>query len=189
MNGLGPELRTGRLLLRRWRAEDLGEFAAINGDSAVMEHFPETLTREQTGETIERMEAGFERDGYGFWAVEVSATGSLAGFVGLSPVSEAMPFAPAVEAGWRLGHEHWGQGIAREAAEAALDYGFGSLGLGEIVAFTALGNRPSRRLMERLGMRHDQGSDFDHPSLEAGHYLTAHVLYRLSADEYSQRSS
>ncbi|HEX4435384.1 MAG TPA: GNAT family N-acetyltransferase [Solirubrobacteraceae bacterium] len=177
-----PELRTARLLLRRWRAEDLGEFAAINGDPVVMEYFPETLTREQTAEMIERMEAGFERDGYGFWAVEVSETGSLAGFVGLNPVSKAMPFAPAVEAGWRLGREHWGHGIAREAAEAALDHGFGPLGLDEIVAFTTVGNLPSRRLMERLGMRHDESADFDHPGLATGHPLTPHVVYRLSRE-------
>jgi RimJ/RimL family protein N-acetyltransferase len=166
-------------LLRRWREEDLGEFAAINADQAVMEHFPETLTREQTAAMIDRLEAGFERDGYGFWAVEVSATGSLAGFVGLSGVGEEMPFAPAVEAGWRLGREHWGQGIAREAAEAVLAHGFGLLGLEEIVAYTTVGNLPSRRLMERLGMRHDESADFDHPGLATGHRLMPHVVYRL----------
>ena len=175
----GPELGTPRLLLRRWREEDLDPFAAINADPAVMEHFPTAMSREQTGEMIEHFERDFERDGYGLWAVEVSATGALAGFVGLHPVSEAMPFAPAVEVGWRLGREHWGQGIAREAAEAALDYGFGALGLDEIVAFTAVGNLRSRRLMERLGMRYEQSADFDHPALAAGHPLTPHVLYRL----------
>jgi RimJ/RimL family protein N-acetyltransferase len=171
------------LLLRRWRGEDLDAFAAINADPVVMEHFPGTLTRERTAEMIERLESGFERDGYGFWAVEISATGALAGFVGLSPVSEEMPFGPAVEVGWRLGQEHWGQGIAREAAEAALSHGFGSLGLGEIVAYTAVGNLRSRRLMERLGMHHDGSADFDHPGLAAGHPLRPHVLYRLLGDD------
>jgi RimJ/RimL family protein N-acetyltransferase len=183
LNACGPELGTARLLLRRWRGEDLDAFAAINDDPAVMEYFPETLTREQTAEMIERMEAGFERDGYGFWAVEISASGSLAGFVGLSPVSDEMPFGPTVEVGWRLGQEHWGQGIAREAAEAALSHGFGPLGLGEIVAYTTVGNLRSRRLMERLGMRRDERDDFDHPSLAAGHPLRPHVLYRLLGDD------
>lgn len=175
----GPELRTARLLLRRWREDDLDAFSALNSDPVVMEHFPATLSREQTGEMIDRLEAGFELNGYGFWAVEVNATGSLAGLVGLSPVSESMPFAPAVEVGWRLGREHWGQGIAREAAGASLDHGFGSLGLDQIVALTAVGNLRSRRLMERLGMRYDEGADFDHPDLQAGHPLAPHVLYRL----------
>jgi ribosomal-protein-alanine N-acetyltransferase len=176
----GPELRTSRLLLRRWRVEDLDAFAAINGDPAVMEYFPATMSREQTAAMVDRLEAGFERDGYGFWAVEVGATGLLAGFVGLSPVSEGMPFAPAVEVGWRLGREHWGQGIAREAAEAALGYGFGLLDLDEIVAYTTVGNLRSRRLMERLGMRHDESADFDHPGLAGGDPLAPHVLYRLT---------
>jgi RimJ/RimL family protein N-acetyltransferase len=169
-------------VLRRWRTEDLDAFAAINADPAVMEHFPGTLTREQTGEMIDRLEAGFEHDGYGFWAVEISATGSLAGFVGLSPVSGEMQFGPAVEVGWRLGRERWGQGIAREAAEAVLSHGFGPLGLGEIVAYTTVGNLRSRRLMERLGMRHDESADFDHPSFATGHPLRPHVLYRLLGD-------
>jgi RimJ/RimL family protein N-acetyltransferase len=75
-----------------------------------------------------------------------------------------------------------GRGIAREAAEAALDHGFSSLGLEEIVAFTAVKNLPSRRLMERLGMRYDESADFDHPGLEAAHPLTPHALYRLHRD-------
>jgi RimJ/RimL family protein N-acetyltransferase len=175
------------LLLRRWRDGDLDAFAAINADPVVMEHFPATMSRDGTAEMIDHFEADFERDAYGIWAVEIVAAGSLAGFVGLHPVSSAMPFAPAVEVGWRLGREHWRQGIAREGAEAALDYGFGPLGLEEIVAFTAVGNLPSRRLMERLGMSHDESADFDHPGLGAGHPLTAHVLYRLAAGERSRR--
>jgi ribosomal-protein-alanine N-acetyltransferase len=146
-----------------------------------MEHFPATYSRAESALAVARLEAGFERDGYGFWAVELRATGKLAGFVGLSPVPEDLPFAPGVEAGWRLAREHWGQGIAREAAAATLEFGFETLGLHEIVAYTAPGNTRSRRLMERLGMRHDTGADFEHPRLPAGHPLERHVLYRLTS--------
>ncbi|HYJ20923.1 MAG TPA: GNAT family N-acetyltransferase, partial [Solirubrobacterales bacterium] len=41
------ELSTPRLALRRWRPSDRGPFAALNADPEVMEHFPDTLTREQ----------------------------------------------------------------------------------------------------------------------------------------------
>ena len=146
-----------------------------------MEHFPARYSRAETALAIARLEAGFERDGYGFWAVELRAGGALAGFVGLSPVPEDIPFAPAVEAGWRLAREYWGQGLAYEAAEAALEFGFTTLGLREIVAYTAARNTRSRRLMERLGMRHDAGADFDHPRVVAGDPLVRHVLYRRSA--------
>ena len=145
-----------------------------------MEHFPATLSRTEAALLLARLEAGFERDGYGFWAVEVRGESPLAGFVGLSPVPEDIPFAPGVEVGWRLGREHWGRGIAHEAAAAALDYGFGTLHLDEIVAYTAVGNSRSRRLMERLGMSYDAAGDFDHPRVSSDSPLARHVVYRLA---------
>ena len=63
-----PELQTARLLLRRWRGEDLAPMAAINADPAVMEHFPASMSRPEVALLIARLEAGFERDGCGFWA-------------------------------------------------------------------------------------------------------------------------
>jgi len=145
-----------------------------------MEHLPSTYTRTEVALLIARLEAGFERDGYGFWAVEVRDETALAGFVGLSPVPEDIPFAPAVEIGWRLARSYWGRGIAHEAAEASLAHGFGPLGLPEIVAYTAAGNERSRRLMERLGMSYDEDGDFDHPRIPAGDPLARHVLYRIA---------
>ena len=180
MTGDGPQLRTERLLLRRWQAGDLEPLAAMSADPEVMEHFPATLSRTEAALLIARLEAGFARDGFGFWAVERRDDGALAGFVGLSPVPEDIPFAPAVEIGWRLAREQWGRGIAREAAVAALEYGFTTLGLEEIVAYTAEGNARSRRLMERLGMREDAAAAFEHPRVAAGSPLEAHVVYRLT---------
>jgi ribosomal-protein-alanine N-acetyltransferase len=164
--------------MRRWRRSDLAAFAAINADPEVMEHFPEPLTREQSAELIERIESGFEADGFGLWALEAPG-GELVGFTGLIRVPAEMPFAPAVEAGWRLGRRWWGRGLAAEAAGAAIDYGLGAAGLSEVVAYTAVGNERSRRLMERLGMRRDPAEDFLHPALAPADPLAAHVLYRL----------
>jgi RimJ/RimL family protein N-acetyltransferase len=86
---------------------------------------------------------------------------------------------PAVEIGWRLAFEHWGQGLATEGARAVLSYGFETLGLEQIVSFTVPANVRSRRVMEKLGMTHDPRDDFDHPSLAEGHRLRKHVLYRI----------
>ena len=99
----------------------------------------------------------------------------------LSNLRFALPFAPAVEAAWRLARPYWGRGYAYEAARAAIDDGFGRLGLDEIVAFTVPANRASRRVMEKLGMTRDPAEDFDfeHPRLPPGHPLRRHVLYRL----------
>jgi RimJ/RimL family protein N-acetyltransferase len=175
----GRELRTERLLMRRWRTTDLEPFAASNADPQVMEHFPSTLTLEQSKASIERIEASFEANGYGFWAVELLGEGIFIGFLGLSPVEREMPFAPAVEIGWRLTHERWGHGYATEGARAVTRFAFKELRLAEIVAFTATGNLRSRRVMERLGMTRDAAEDFSHPSLAPEHPLAAHVLYRL----------
>jgi RimJ/RimL family protein N-acetyltransferase len=176
----GPRLKTARLLLRRWRAEDLAPLAALNADPVVMEHMPATLTEEQSTALIERIERSFEADGYGLWAVEVPGEAACIGFVGLAPVEIDVPFAPAVEVGWRLARAHWGKGYATEGARAALRFGFERRGLTEIVSFTAEVNRRSRAVMERLGMRRDPGEDFEHPQLPVGHRLRRHVLYRAT---------
>ncbi len=152
-----------------------------------MEHFPATLSRRSSDELVARFEEEFERDGYGLWAVQVREDGRLAGFVGLTRVPARMPFAPAVEAGWRLGAEHWGQGLAAEAARAALLFGFERVGLQEIVAYTALSNARSQRLMQRLGMHRDRADDFLHPALDPRAPLAPHVLYRLAAGDWRAR--
>ena len=118
-----------------------------------------------------RMQEHIAAHQFGFWAVEVSGAASFVGFVGLQHVTFAAPFAPAVEAGWRLAREHWGHGYATKAARAALSQGFGPLELAEIVAFAVPGNLPSRRVMVRIGMRHDPKGDFHHPALPEGHLL------------------
>jgi len=180
----GPLLRTERLLLRRWRAEDSAPFAQLNADPQVMEHFPATLTRAQSDALIEQIELCFKTHGYGAWAVEVPGEIELAGFVGLWPQNDPrLAFAPAVEIGWRLSRISWGRGIATEAATAALAYGFDRLGIEEVVSFTSAGNARSRAVMERLGMRHDPAEDFLHPQIDVAHRLARHVLYRLRAGE------
>jgi ribosomal-protein-alanine N-acetyltransferase len=90
---------------------------------------------------------------------------------------------PAVEIGWRLARAAWGNGYATEAARAALSFGFGEIGLAEVVSFTTPANRRSRVVMERIGMSHDPGDDFEHPGLPPGHPQRPHVLYRLESSD------
>jgi RimJ/RimL family protein N-acetyltransferase len=173
-----PELETPRLCLRQWRATDLEPFAQMNRDPAVMEYFPTLSSREQSDGIVVRTEQLFRERGFGLWALELRESGAFAGFVGLSVPRFDAHFTPCVEIGWRLGREHWGQGYATEAALAALDFGFGACGLTEIVSMTVATNSRSRRVMERLGMRHEAADDFDHPHLPEGDPLRRHVLYR-----------
>jgi RimJ/RimL family protein N-acetyltransferase len=178
----GVEIETPRLWLRRWRADDLEPFAALNADPEVMEHFPSTLSREETLGAVGRVEKHFEKHGYGFWAVEAPGQAQFIGFIGLAVPAFEAPFTPCIEIGWRLARPWWGQGFAAEGARAALAYGFKSLNLPEIVSFTVPGNTRSRRVMEKLGMRYSE--DFEHPRIDPQHPLCRHVLYRLSRAEW-----
>jgi len=179
-DGRGPELRTERLLMRRWRDADRAPFAAMNADPVVMEFLTKLLTREESDEFVDRIEHAFEERGWGLWAVEVAESGVFAGFVGLWPADFDAHFTPAVEIGWRLNLPFWGKAYAPEAARAALQFGFDDLGLDEIVSFTAVVNERSQRVMQKIGMTRDPGEDFDHPMLAEGHRLRRHVLYRVS---------
>ncbi len=174
-------MRTERLLLRDWRADDLEPCAAMNADPEVMEHFPAPLSRAQSASFITRMQASMKDRGYGLWAVEMPGEAAFIGCVGLLAVDDDMAFAPAVEVGWRLARAHWGRGLACEAAAAALAFAFQDLALPALVAYTAERNMRSRRLMEGLGMRRDPAEDFSHPGLPAGDPLAPHVLYRIDA--------
>jgi RimJ/RimL family protein N-acetyltransferase len=184
-----PETRTDRLLLRRWRTEDRSPFAALNADPVVMEHFPSTLTRAESDAGVDRIEAHFARHGFGLWAVEIPGVAPFAGFIGLSIPAFEAHFTPWVEIGWRLARDYWGQGYATEGALAALSFGFGSLGLAEIVSFTTVGNTRSRRVMEKIGMGHSPSDDFDHPLLPGGHPLRRHVLYRIAKTKWAGDSA
>jgi RimJ/RimL family protein N-acetyltransferase len=176
------ELRTERLLLRQWQEADLEPFAQLNADPEVMTHFPSLLTRERSDALARDISDSIEEQGWGLWAVEVVDGPSFIGFVGLNEPRFEAHFTPAVEVGWRLGREHWGYGYATEAARAAVDFGFGELGLDEIVAMVAPANAPSRAVAERLGMTRNPADDFDHPRIPEGP-LQRHVLYRLARPE------
>src|SRR5262249_16415930 len=122
----------------------------------------------------------------GLWAVEAVEQAPFIGFVGLARPRFEAHFTPAVEVGWRLAREHWGQGYATEAGRASLAFGFDELDLAEIVSFPSVLTEPSWRVMERLGMTHDERDDFDPPLVAPGHRLRRHVLYRLDRQRHDR---
>lgn len=181
-----PPIQTDRLTLRGWRDTDRAPFAAMCADPVVMAYLPPFASDDEIDAALERVGAHHRRHGFGFWVLEERATGAFAGFAGLQIVPFNAPFTPAIEIGWRLPVTFWGKGLAMEAAQAALDFGFRVLNLREIVAFTAPGNRRSRALMGRLGMRHEPAGDFVHPALPADHPLQPCVLYRITNPHHDQ---
>lgn len=177
-------IETERLILRPWREADKAAFAALNGDSEVMRHFPKPMTREESDALADRIMARMAERGWGSFAVEVKDGEPFIGFVGPNVPSYEIPCGPCVEVGWRLARSAWGKGYASEAARAAVDFAFRRLGLPEIVSFTVVANDRSRRVMERLGMTHDPADDFDHPMIAEGHPMRRHVLYRLASSDW-----
>jgi RimJ/RimL family protein N-acetyltransferase len=175
------QLETARLILRPWRESDRAAFAAMNADPEVMTFFASPMTRAESDASLDRFQASYVRDGFGFFAAELRDTGAFAGIIGAQTMRDAVPNLqqPAVEIGWRLPRSAQGKGLATEGARATVEFVFNALGLTEVVAITAAGNRPSRRVMEKLGMTHRPDLDFDHPRVPAGHQHLRHTLYQL----------
>ncbi len=170
-------ISTDRLLMRRWRDSDRAPFAALNGDPETLIFFPETLDLAASDAFVDGIEARFEQQGYGLWALEVAATGQFIGYTGLNPMPDDVPGAGGMEIGWRLARHAWHHGYATEAARAALAVAFDGAGLPEIWSITAVLNEPSAAVMRRIGMT--EVARFDHPRIPAGHPVRPHVLYHL----------
>jgi RimJ/RimL family protein N-acetyltransferase len=170
------EISTERLIMRGWRESDLAPWAAMNADPEVRQYLGPLLTFEQASAWVLNFQDDLDRYGFGFWALEVRASGEFIGFTGLGTVEEEMPFT-GIELAWRLARPAWGHGYATEAALAALEYGFGIRGLPEIVAVTMAGNLRSRAVMRRIGMTSDPAEDFDDPDVDEGP-LRRHAVYR-----------
>lgn len=178
-------IETERLILRTWEEKDLEPLARLYADPHVME-FWEVKTFEESEREYNHFVASMEKHGWGFWAVELRENRQFIGLIGLESVGFQAHFTPAVEIGWRLLYDFWGNGYATEGAKAALRFGFESLNLNEIVAFTAVANQRSRNVMERLGMTYDPKDDFDDPDYTDGHPFRRLVLYRLKKHQWQK---
>ena len=174
------EITTERLIMRGWREADLAPWAAMNADPEVRRHVGPLLTFEQAAAWVMNYQDDLDRYGFGFWAVEIRASGEFIGFTGLNTMDEGTPFS-GVELGWRLARSAWGRGYATEAGLAALRYGFDAVGLPEVVAVTMARNVRSQAVMRRIGMTTDPAEDFDDPDVGEGP-LRRHVVYRKLRD-------
>jgi RimJ/RimL family protein N-acetyltransferase len=156
-------IETDRLRLRDWREADIEPFIRHLNVEPVMRWLAGVRTREQQEATVrERFMAWQERLGFTFWVVERKEDEALLGFCGLKMADDrGSPVEGEYEIGWRLREDAWGQGYAKEAAAASLDFAFGPLGAERVVALTVEGNKPSWGLMLRLGMTRRPDLDYD----------------------------
>jgi RimJ/RimL family protein N-acetyltransferase len=145
-----PVIETARLVLRAPRREDFEPFAAVFAD-ARSRHMGGPVDRVGAWKMFAMGVAQWALTGFGVWSVADRATGAYCGDVGLLHP----PHYPEIELGWTLVAEAEGRGIAHEAAAAARDWAFGTLGLGTLVSYIDPENARSIRLAERLCARHD----------------------------------
>lgn len=166
-----------RLGFRNWKEEDLSVFAAMNADERVMEHFPSTLTEEQSRASMLRMQTEYHERGYTYFAAEERSSGLVIGFIGLFFQEYEAPFTPAVDIGWRLRVNAWGKGYATEGAKRCLRFAFEELDIRRVVACCTLANTRSEKVMQKIGMC--EKGEFNHPSLKEN---TACVWYEVRKD-------
>lgn len=175
---------TERLRLRDWTDADEVDFYETMNKPAVMRHLGGVQSREEWHAAYERIR-GYSRDfGYTFWIVEDKELGEMQGFCGLKRVNSpgAGSLTGQHEIGWRLREGAWGKGIAKEAAIASLDLAFGRFEAPHVVAITMESNKPSRGLMERLGMR--RSAEWDYWDERFGPELNPSMIWRIDAEDW-----
>lgn len=160
------ELTTERLRLRPFMAEHGEPHARLYADPEITKWlsdgpWPGPEARARSERAVRRFMAHWRDYGYGVWAVEDRATGRFFGQCGLNTLE-----SDEVEILWALEQRAWGNGYATEAARAALAYGFDVVRLDRIVALARPQNGPSRRIMDKLGMRWEKDVDaFGRPAV------------------------
>jgi RimJ/RimL family protein N-acetyltransferase len=171
------QIETERLILREWRESDAAPFHAMSKDPHVMKTLGPLMSRTESDALIAGLQQRQVEHGHTLWALERKDDGAFIGSCGIVVALSGLPIAGKLEIGWRLAHAAWGQGYAREAAQASLDWGFETLGAEEIWSITSALNNRSWGLMERLGLVRQHDMDFDHPNVADGSPLKKHITY------------
>jgi RimJ/RimL family protein N-acetyltransferase len=162
-----PErVETERLVLRAWRPEDAGAWAATWADpdvwSALRPGAP--FDPEYGPQRFAHHLAHWDRFGFGVYAAEEQASGEVAGWVGPSHPLFVPALADAVEIGWSLRRPFWGAGLATEGARAAAAVALEHLAVDEVISLILPTNARSIAVAERLGMRYAR--DARRPGIE-----------------------
>jgi len=155
---------TERLRLRTWGEGDAEAFYAVMNTPAVMRYLGGLQSPAEWAAVVDRLTAYQRELGYTFWIAERREDRELLGWSGLKHINyPGAPNSGDMEIGWRFRESTWGQGIAKEAAIAALDLAFARFAAPYVVAVTFAVNKASWGLMERLEMRYIPELDFQDP--------------------------
>jgi RimJ/RimL family protein N-acetyltransferase len=165
------------LLLRPLRESDVDAYAAMCADSEIMRYLSDgrTLDREDAWRQMAMLTGHWTLRGFGMWALEERGSGAFVGRAGLH-YPEGWP---GREVGWALARQHWGQGYATEAARAALDHAFDTLGWEHAISLIHPDNRRSIRVAERLGERFEREATVR--GQPAGLYVVSRATWKARA--------
>ncbi len=147
-------LQTPRLHLRPVRANDAADLFAARGDPAVMKYWdwPAQESVDQVRSIIQNHMEEIDSGRTQWWVAAMSPRGPAVGEVDLSDIDLHHKRA---EVGFLFRRAVWGQGLACEAMERVMRYGFEELGLERLWARFHDGNEGSKRLLEKLGFTYE----------------------------------
>jgi [ribosomal protein S5]-alanine N-acetyltransferase len=145
-----PILETPRLILREFSPDDVDALASVLCDAETMRFYPAALDRTGVQDWIARNRRRYAKDGHGLWAMLLKPTGALIGDCGLT--AQEVDGENHIEIGYHVRRDHWGQGLATEAARGCRDLGFSGLPVDRLVSIIRPENLASRRVAEKNGM-------------------------------------
>jgi [ribosomal protein S5]-alanine N-acetyltransferase len=143
-------LETPRLILREFSTDDADALGAVLSDAETMRFYRAPFDRTGVEEWIARNLNRCAKDGHGLWAMILKTTDELIGDCGL--VVQEVDGANEIEIGYHVRRDHWGRGLATEAARACRDYGFARLPVDRLISLIHPENLASRRVAEKNGM-------------------------------------
>ena len=153
-DGFPDHFTTARLQAERLNADHLAEVRRMNSDPAVMEHIWGVRTEEQTAAYMARNLRHWAEYGFGLWILRERGGGEPVGRAVLRHL--VIDDVDDVEVGYAFYQPYWGRGLATEIAARCVDLAEQELGLATIIAITAPANRPSQRVLEKVGLRYER---------------------------------
>jgi len=143
-------LETERLVLRKMEMADVETLMGIFSDPVARRYYPATKSREEAEGWVRWTLGSYRDHGFGQWVAVLKDTGEFAGQCGLTV--QEVEGKDEVEIGYLFLRRFWGRGLATEAAKAARDHGFDTLGYRRLVSLISPRNLASRRVAEKVGM-------------------------------------
>ena len=184
-------LKTPRLVLRQFTADDVDNLFTLNSDPEVMRYITggRPMPREEIRDQIIpfHLRAYDRLDRLGTWVAESAANGEFLGWFHFRP-GHGSDDITNIELGYRLHRSAWHQGYATEGSRALVSRGFTDLGVGRVFALTMAANTASRHVLEKCGLTLVRTTPYDGADvIEGAEY--GKVEYALAKEEWEARTA